>query len=92
MPRYPYHVASEEREQYPLVADLPTVDAATPLDAVATLARAGKLPVVAGDTFWLRIVIEAENGCPKRALAFPLTPAFEIPIDWQPADDGHDAD
>jgi len=64
---------------------LPTVQADTPIAAVAKLAREGKLPA-AGSQFWVRIVIES-NGTSAKAISVPLTPQYEVPLDWHSPED-----
>jgi hypothetical protein len=87
MPSFPYHIAAEKTDPYPALDKLPTVEAETAWKAVAKLARDGKLPA-AGGQFWLRIVLEVHpNGIPAKAMSVPLTPEFEIPLDWDGPDD-----
>ena len=66
------------------------MEADTPIQAIAKLARDGKF-LAAGRQFWVRIVIETENGRPKRAVSMPLTPDFHVPLDWQAPDDFREA-
>ena len=82
MPSFPYHIAAEKTDPYPPVNELPTVEAETAWKAIAKLANDGKLPA-AGGQFWVRILLES-NGERAKAMSVPLTPEFEISLDWQP--------
>ena len=78
-----YHIcfAADEHEPYPPLAEMVTVDATTPLDAVKALVGAGRVPL--DRTYnWARVVIESVDGRPKRALRFPISPEVEVPLDW----------
>jgi hypothetical protein len=79
MPRYHYHVIADPEADMPPPETLPSVAAASPGEAVTTLDEQGRLPI-AGDGLYLRL--ECDDG----AYLLPLTPDYELPLDWQPED------
>jgi hypothetical protein len=70
--------------RYQPINELPTVEAETAWKAIAKLTSVGKL-LAAGAQFRVRIVLE-NDGTTAQAINVPLTPEFEVPLDWQPAD------
>jgi hypothetical protein len=84
--RFYYCITPEHETPLPPLDDMQTVEAPDAMQAIAWLAKNGKLPVI-GDTFWVRIVVESKGGGPTKAISMPLTPEFQVPLDWQPPDE-----
>jgi len=70
-------VIDESRPPEP-VEQMDLIEAETPLEALAKLARQGRLSPI--DTFWARIVLEVDaNGQPSKIVTVPLTKEITTP-------------
>jgi hypothetical protein len=74
MPIYHYQVAFADDQPLTYVANLPTVEAATPFEAVDVLRHEGRLPN-SESPIYVRVVTSVhENGMPFKAISVPLVP------------------
>src|SRR6267142_581360 len=75
---YRIQVEIDESRPPEPVEQMDLIEAETPLEALAKLARQGRLSPI--DTFWARIVLEVDaNGQPSKIVTVPLTKEITTP-------------
>src|SRR3954469_11461849 len=84
MPTFHVHFATEPHEPFPPLDDLVEVEAEEPLAAVYALVEAVRFPQNR-PLNWARVVLNThEDGRPRQVLRVQVSPARDIPVDWQP--------
>jgi len=85
MAAYPVQAVMDPHAPLPTVERMELVEAPTPLEAVAQLARHGRLTTA--DTFFVRVALSVgSDGRPKEMISFPLSHSAIVPHPLTPND------